>query len=290
MISSQFDFVLWATDGSAGFGYATWSNNWGRVRCVLPNSIPACTGDCYQEGTAPNYAQDFPIGTERIGPSGSTLTLQYAIGSSGFKIWKEKAGTKILNATGLVANGWQKQLTRAGTAFTATDFTTGTNIAGRVCPTHVFLSHSDMTATGRCLYYDAGNSMQALDGAGTTGVEATDWLMNWNRSATLRGTASSYFEGNVKTCADKGMRLPTLYETSADPSASTFLPTGDGISPTWSVSTGVPHFDATGSWTASGNTGDFTRYFRWRGTSVLFENFGVYSNTDRTVRCVLPNN
>jgi hypothetical protein len=96
-------------------------------RCVLPNSLPACTGDCYQEGTAPNYAQDFPIGTERIGPSGSTLTLQFATGSSGFKIWKEKGGTKILNATGLVANGWQQQLMRAGTAFSGTDFTNGAN-------------------------------------------------------------------------------------------------------------------------------------------------------------------
>jgi hypothetical protein len=148
------------------------------VRCVLPdNGIPACTGGCYQEGTAPNYAQDFPIGTERQGPSGSTLTLQFANGSSGFKIWKEKGGTRILNSSGIAANGWQKQLTRAGRAFTSTDFTTGSNISGRVCPSNVFIGTSLMTATGRCLYYDGGNPDQSVER--DTGTRWEDNLWSW---------------------------------------------------------------------------------------------------------------
>ncbi|NBX75165.1 MAG: fibronectin type III domain-containing protein, partial [Proteobacteria bacterium] len=236
-------------------------------------------------------AQSLAIGTERLGPDGSTLALEYANGSSGFKIWREKSGNRILNATGLVANGWQKQLTRAGTAFSATDFTSSTyigQIAGRVCPTHVFLSHSVMTATGRCLYYDSGNAAQTLDAAGTSGTEAEDWLQTWNRPATGRGTSSSYFEGNIKTCADKGMRLPTVYETGMTYDESwmaDYLPTGDGIStPTWAGSeNGVPSHSSY-TWTASSSHYFTGSHWGWSGT----DSFGIYYGDSRSVRCVLP--
>jgi hypothetical protein len=259
---------------------------------------PACAGDCYLEGSSPNFAQDLAIGTDRLGPSGVTLTLQFATGSSGFKIWKEKGGTKILNATGLVANGWQKGLTRAGTGFSATDFTNGANIAGRVCPPNVFLSHSEMTATGQCLYYDAGNSAQSLDAAGTNGTEASDWLQQWNRAGTggdkFFNKPSSYFEGNIKTCADKGMRLPTLYETTvSDPGILGPLPNGDGeagdgIWPAWAEANGVPSHSSF-TWTASAHTGDNSDYWGWSGTSGN----GGEANPDwyilqHSVRCVLP--
>jgi hypothetical protein len=258
----------------------------------------ACVGDCYLEGTAPNFAQDLAVGTERQGPSGSILSLQFANGASGFKIWKEKSGSKILNATGLVANGWQKTLTRIGTAFSTTDFTTGSNIAGRVCPTHVFLSHNEgqMTAENRCVYYDAGNAAQALNAA--IGIEAEDRLSNWNHASSGRGSSSSYYEGNIKTCADKGMRLPTMYETTMDNPVYS-LPTGDGITPTFAGSTnGVPSTWDGGSdytqgwnWTASAHGWTTTGWRIWRGTA----NDGVYPDgydgDDSLIvsaRCVLP--
>jgi hypothetical protein len=246
----------------------------------------ACVGDCYLEGSSPNFAQDLAIGTERLGPSGTTLTLQFANGSSGFKVWKEKAGNRILNASGLASNGWQQTLTRAGTAFNGTDFTVGANITGRVCPTHVFLSQDNMIATNRCLYYDNGNAAQALDAARITGTEASDWLQDWDRAATGRGIDSSYYEGNIKTCADKGMRLPTMYETTMTVPTSDF-PTGDGITPTWAGSTkGVPS-QTSWTWTASAQNDGPITYWTWSGTSSNNDD-SVYDSSF-SVRCVLPN-
>lgn len=146
---------------------------------ITDNRIASCNDDCYLEGSSPTYAQGLNLGTKRQGPGGTILTLQYANGSSGFKIWKEDNGNRILNATGLIANGWQKMLVSAGTAFSASDFTAGSNIAGRVCPTHVFLNHDNMTATNRCVYYDEGNTAQTLDADSSTGQEGLDWLTEW---------------------------------------------------------------------------------------------------------------
>ncbi|NBX76843.1 MAG: polymer-forming cytoskeletal protein [Proteobacteria bacterium] len=258
--------------------------------------VGACSGDCYLEGSSPNYAQGLSIGSLRSGPDNTTLTLQYANGTDGFKVWREKDGNRILNATGLIANGWQKMLVRAGTAFSASDFTAGNNIAGRVCPTHVFLNHTNMTATNRCVYYDEGNTAQTLDAESSTGQEGLDWLTEWNRSETGQESASSYYEGNIKTCADKGMRLPTVYETTAEPFED-FLPPGDGISPTWAGGTnGVPGVSSSQTWTASASSDASFIYYSWSGSGSgsaysyapdpEAEEQGV--DDSLSVRCVLP--
>lgn len=91
--------------------------------------------------------------------------------------------------------GWQESLLAPGTAFAGSEFVTGSNIAGRVCPAHVFLNHADestMKATGRCLYYDSVNAEQALDAAGTSGALAPSWLQTWDLSAIGRGSSASY--------------------------------------------------------------------------------------------------
>jgi hypothetical protein len=272
--------------GSAGSQNVVVTNTDGQNATLTGGFLyrPACAGDCYLEGTSPNYAQDLAIGTERQGPSDVTMSLQFADGISGFKIWKEKGGTRILNATGVVVNGWQKQLTRAGTAFSAADFTTGSNITGRVCPPNVFLSHSNMTATGRCLYYDAGTvGMLRLDAAAGSGTESEDWLSDWSTAATGRGTGLSHYEGNIKTCADKGMRLPVMYETTMN-TPPNMLPSGDSITPTWAGSAnGVPAA-GTLSWTSGGYPAGTTRFWCWSGTSSSYWD----SYFERYVRCVLP--
>jgi hypothetical protein len=263
------------------------------------NSVSADRpNDCYLEGSSPNYAQGLDIGTERQGPDGTVLTL--VAGAGVFKVWKEKGGSRILNATGLVVNGWQKELTDAGNAFSTTDFITDSNIAGRVCPTHVFLSHTNMTATGRCLYYDAFNSAQALDLAGTSGAEASDWLQHWDRGATGRGNGSSYYEGNIKTCADKGMRLPTIYEVAGQFESynTDYLPTADLVSnggslnshPSFAGANGVPN-DGYWFWTASAWVyPNFTNvYWGWAGYSFAQAPFTNYYG-NASVRCVLPDN
>jgi titin len=298
--TSTYGENYWAWSGSS-YSWNHSSFNFDaayQVRCVLPANLPAdfpaaCSNtvsaarpdDCYNEGVSPNYAQDLAIGTRRSGPGGTNISLQYANGSSGFKVWKEDGGSRILNATGVVDNGWQQTLSRAGTAFSGTNLTTTSDIAGRVCPANVFLSHGDMVATGRCLYYDGGNSAQSLNAA--SGTEASDWLRQWDRSATGRGSGASYYEGNIATCADKGMRLPTMYETTMNASGAT-LPSGDGLSsdPIWAGSTdGVPRAGTSSTWTASAYIFNDS-YWAWSGTS---RSYGPYlTGSVVSVRCVLP--
>jgi surface protein len=260
----------------------------------------SCSGDC--------FSGDLAVGSKRLGPEGSIMVLGYANGSSGFKVWKEENGSRILNASGLTEKGWQKNLNRAGTAFEG-DLTSSVVIAqieGRVCPTNVFLDFSNMAATDRCLYYDTGNAVQRLDDAnpdtgGPSGaLESEDWLMQWSRAGTGRATNSSYFEGNIKICADKGMRLPTIYETTMT-TASSNRPTGDLIAnggslsahPTFATTNGVPSFSSH-TWTASASTNHSHLFWTWNGTAsstAYFDGwFGTCSSGCRNVRCVLPNN
>jgi uncharacterized repeat protein (TIGR02543 family) len=251
--------------------------------------------DCYAG------ISSIPIGTEIPGPSGSTLKLEFANGIDGFKVWREKNSPyRILNASGKVTNGWQKKLSRSGTAFSGIDMTDGNDIkriAGRVCPKYVFLSHSQMTATQRCLYYDSGNLPQTFDRdfSAAGAVEAEDWLRSHNSPNTGRGVGSSYYEGNIRTCADKGMRLPVLYETSADIQgsfAAPDLPTGDpGINALvtpWSPGFSGLDLGPGNRLTASANPSGGCPtdcYSTWaaRGVFLIGYNNPIYS-----VTCVLP--
>lgn len=287
-----------AASNSAGTGSYSEESVKLTPNLVCSNSVAADRpNDCYFEGSSPNYVQDLAIGTERQGPDNKTLTLQFANGTSGFKIWKEKGGNRILNASGQVIHGWQKQLTRPGTAFNATDFTAGSSIAGRVCPPNVFLSFENMTATGRCVYYDPSNGAQALDR--DSGIVGEDRLVAWDNSASGRGVSASYYEGNIKTCADKGMRLPTIYETEANNPNYSGMPNGDSITPTFALENGVPSHNTEeyiSSWTASAFVGDdpidpTNNFFVWTwdmpvGGSRL-HNQGEPDLSG--IRCVLPN-
>jgi len=121
---------------------------------------------------------------------------------------------------------------------------------------------------------------------------ASDWLLHWDRANTGRGTGSSYYEGNIKTCADKGMRLPTIYETTMTYESwmGGWLPTGDGLGsvPTWAGSTnGVPSHTSSTSWTWTASAyPDFTFiYWIWSGTDGDIDR--SYTNS-YSVRCVLP--
>lgn len=265
--------------------------------CALDSNGTMSSGDS-ATGNGTTYPACGSAGNGCYGDSAATTrgfatltggpNIEYVLASGTFYVWKEKGGNRILKATGLWASDsdWQKQLTRAGTGFTQTDFTDYPSIAGRVCPTHVFLSHSDMTATGQCLYYDAGNAAQRLDAA-SSGLEGENWLQSWNRADTGRGTSSSYFEGNIQTCANKGMRLPTMYETTMNKPGN-YLPTGDtGVTPTWAGSAnGVPRVGTSYTWTASAATTDTINYWIWSGTANSM--FGVSYTTSYSVRCVLP--
>lgn len=251
--------------------------------------ILVCRDDCYKEGAPPNYAQDLALGAERIGPDDVRLLL--SAGSSGFKIWKEKDGDRILNASGMVANGWQKKLKASGVGFDSADFTSANEIAGRACPPNVFLDYDKMTATGRCVYYDNDSTLVAAS------------IMNaWTDHGTGRQIASSYFELQVPMCSNKFMRLPTLYEVSL-PTMSSNLPDGDVVggvilSPVFADELGVPSVNtATGhSITASAyfNVSPGIYYWSWRRPDVhdrARQSGGAdirQTIPNYTIRCVLP--
>jgi hypothetical protein len=210
--------------------------------------------------------------------------IEYLENINGFKIWKDSASDKILKATGFWGSpsDWQKTLNRAGTGFTSTYFTSYSSLAGRTCPTHVFLNSTNMTAVHQCLYYDVGTELASLDME--PGELGEDYLGDWSDSRTGNGIEPSWYEGNIKVCADQGMRLPTLFETTAD-SPSDGLPSD--AAPTFSGNSGVPVLDFY-SWTATAvvdSTPD--SYWLWSGPATDYGN-NFYSNP--SARCVLPAN
>ena len=283
-LASSLEVGYWS--GSESNGGNDHYDNQLALSCVLPANLntahPSADNTCGQPGNSCYDNQEAMNRGESQLPDGNRIVLTQAAGE--FKVWRDRNADRILNASGLVSHGWQKKLSRAGTSFTETDFSDVSQIAGRVCPLSVFLNHDKMTETGRCLYYDIGNAVQQLDDASKGGTEGSDWLGEVDRAATGRGTKSSYFEGNIKTCADKGMRLPTMYESSASNNPYFLLggvpysykPDGDLVTkggslsdhPAFAGAKGVPSY---GAWT-------------WTDTNY---NSTFYTNR-ASVRCVLP--
>ncbi len=108
-------------------------------------------------------------------------------------------------------------------------------------------------------------------------------LAYWNTAAGGNGTIASWYEGNIQTCVQKGMRLPLLYETTAaDPGSNK---PADPASPSWSTaSNGVPSVWGGYTWTSSASSGYAGYLWIWVGTSTSSND---YSYT-YLVRCVLP--
>jgi hypothetical protein len=255
-------------------------------------SWPACavtkcgnTGNGCYDNTAAMAA-----GTACL-PDDTPVDLVSAAG--GFKVWREKNGTRILRATGLWSShaDWQKTLVRNGTAFTTTDFTNVATLAGRACPTNVFIDRDNIAVKNRCMYYDAG-VRGALNAARTTGgaVEGEDWLESFTSPNSYGPGADrkkvSRYEGNIKTCADKGMRLPVIYETASTerPWWSNW-PSEDGVDVPFD-GTGVPHASGDWNWTASGSpvSASGHEFVVFQGTAIDQRGFSA----SLPVRCVLP--
>ena len=286
--------------GNAGTGGSV-----ARTYTFVSNTCGDSGDGCYDDNSALNLG--FAIVTDGNQNSPNPTFIEYrnadtnCTGGSCFKVWGQVGANSILNASGLWTNGgisdWQRKLNPSGVG-SSSDYILAADIEkleGRVCPgkttgSGVFIGFNNMVDSIRCLYYDSGNAAQSLDAAGTSGTEASDWLQDWDRAATGRGTGSSYFEGNIKTCADKGMRLPTMYETTMPQPGATHLPTGDFITPTWAGFTnGVPSFTrpTSGTWTASaGLTGSTLGYWYWSGIASGITISGYFGSL--LVRCVLP--
>lgn len=250
------------------------------VQAIFPTD--PCTGDLYSKTVL--------LGTVCPGPESQQIELVPT--TAGFPIWREQGGQhRILNATGIVNNGWQQ------TYVISTDFTDDdaiNSIAGRVCPEKIHDPGHPNGYTAGCLYYDQGYGPQALNSSsGTTGAPGIDYLESWNISNSGGEEEAAFFEGNIATCNNKGMRLPVIYETDIiDIPSAAELP-GSGP-PAWNSSNGgVPSLGSY-TWTATArrdpsDANNHKDYFTWHS--------GMYStapydeaNTDLqpAVRCVLP--
>lgn len=216
--------------------------------------------DCYKD------AQALPLGTTRTGPGGSTIEL-VATTSSGFKIWKEQNGSRILNATGNVdiSNGWQKRLETNGNGFVTIGTSVSdpgylvnySSIAGRVCPPYVY---SGGTAKiDNCLFYTSESTAANFQN-----------IPNNNDPSSDNGGLESWLDANIPLCADKGMRLPTAYEVGATEIKNiSQLPDITGYPQGFTEPTGfdedrkVPLYSSPikGIWTATGSKFADTYYF-----------------------------
>lgn len=249
------------------------------IGMFLKNQSSSCTGtivcgtnagdNCYTGSTS---AAAQTAGYAKT-PGGKCLKYVFADGSSGFKVWQEESGTRILRATGLDA--WTKALNPDGISVSTTDFTDAnlgngsTLINGRVCPTNVYMDTSNKFTTGNCLYYSPGYGPQRLDAGGTDGILG---LGQWSTTALNNG--------NIATCSNKSMRLPTLYETTASDPGYGWINTGG--SPTgWG--NGIPQA-AGATLTATAYTPNAWYYWGWSGTTPA-----PYHYFDSEyVRCVVP--
>ena len=223
--------------------------------------------------------------TQATTPTGKSVAYVYANGSSGFKVWKEVNGERVLRANG--GDEWAKKLNINGKGQSSDDFTDVSSIAGIACPTNVYIDDSNKLTTDNCVYYTANLGEQALNKAGSSQTDInTLGMEKWNAYTddTSGDSDPRWYVGNIKTCADKGMRLPTLYETSVDGTDYTrYHPTSDGT-PMFTSTKGVSS-ESSYTWTASAYTLNTTGYWLWRGSSS--DNSYGYTYSGEVV-CVLP--
>ncbi|MFM8269419.1 MAG: hypothetical protein ACKN9V_04450 [Pseudomonadota bacterium] len=180
----------------------------------LTSKYPECGGTlgCYDSAEAKAvgiaFFQDGSIEPNRT-------IIEYKIPEGGtFKVWKYQNSDRIINSTGLAAQSPQKKMLTSGNGFSSADFTftkDAKNISGRACPTFVHIDNVNQKfVTDRCLYYTGMVSCsQKAFGCSENGLK-------YDNPSSGEGTKPSWFEYNVPTCSQHGMRLPTLFEVKSD--------------------------------------------------------------------------
>ena len=231
-------------------------------------------------------------------PSDKSLVYVYANGSSGFKVWKEKEGNRILRANG--EDEWAKDLNLNGKGQSTTDFedanigSASTIIAGRACPDNVYIDDANKFTTTNCVYFSPASYTTALNSSGYSQTSAGSiGLREW---IYYNGGAPRWYVGNIKICSDKGMRLPTIYETTvagANTSNVNF-PYSDG-SPIFAEGNGVSSASSYSSWTWTASSslnnglGPGYHYWIWTGSSINDFPYSLpYAPQNYGVVCLLP--
>ncbi len=209
-------------------------------------------------------------------------SVEYVTASGSFKVWKEVGSSRILRANGL--DEWAMKLNLDGKGHlvgAGNEFTDYTSLEGRKCPPSVYIDDLNRVSSGNCLYYSVGYNFQLLYAAGTTqNTASTIGLNSW---ANYNAGEARWYVGNIKTCSDKGMRLPALFETATTTTSDIDYPSD--ASPTFAgASNGIPPHTSGWAWSASAVSSNTGRYWRWDNISntVPVLNNYVY------VRCALP--
>lgn len=239
-------------------------------------TVPICGGasdSCYTNQAA-------LTARNAVTPLGKKLTLIQT--SAKADIWVEKDGTKVLKADGF--DNWQMKLNIDGKGFSVDYFTSPATLAGRVCPPNVYIDDANKFATNSCMYYDDAKTPEAdLNAAGSSQTNlGAIGLGVWS---DYTGTVARWYTGNIEPCAVKGMRLPTIFETSIkkpiDPAAANF-PIADGT-PVWAETLGIPNV-GNYKWTATAAKDNTGYYVTW------MENIFVNQHItfEKSARCVLP--
>ncbi len=222
--------------GDATFTYSgsEWfvTNVRGEAGRVVLETCGGAADECYNDAAA------MATGFART-PTNKRIELKQ--NGVGFFVWKEKAGDRFLEANG--TDNWSMQLNANGKGVTAQPMKVWQQVAGRACPIAAYLDDSNKMVSGKCLYYaDMGSQM--LSAAGISQTLPNMGMNSW--------ASPLWYVGNVRTCGEKGMRLPTVFETNTTQTSSAFYPASDGA-PTFATSSGIPA-PSTSMWTATSAT------------------------------------
>ena len=187
------------------------------------------------------------------------------------------------------SDSWAKKLNLNGEGHTSTDFTdatlgtSSTNIIGRVCPPNVYIDDSNRRETGHCLYYSKQYASQGLDEDGTS--QTSDGSIGLGSATNYQNGEERWYMGNVQTCANTGMRLPTIFETDTYKTSWSYYVDDDG-SPSFAGTDGVPKAN-TDMWTASRIvTGSYSNNYVFLLSSGWVN--GTSGGSNKAIRCVLP--
>lgn len=141
-------------------------------------------------------------------PSGKEITLVQGAGF--FQVWKEKNGNRILSATGLEKDGWQKKLRPGGRVFNQEFFTNWGVLAGRTCANRSNMASYGSTLNDSCVYFskESENPISFWEPGESSGTEGVDFFGEWKESV--------WYHGNISQCSSLGMRLPILPEIAGN--------------------------------------------------------------------------
>jgi hypothetical protein len=231
--------------------------------------------------------------SDSITVNASSTNMDYL--TKQFQVWKETDGTRILSASGLWGSSWQKKLNSNGKGYHSDDFlATQSNLEqldNRANPTNTYLDDSNKFLTNRWVYYSRRATFVSLKTGNSTLTEGVDWIDRWDSLNSTNGLDGAWYEGNITTCSQLGMRLPTAYETRMPRPSDSKIPLTDG-NPTFAGDNGIPSGTSV-TWTATADTSaveynSYWCFYKDADNGNAETQLSIPSGAFYDVRCVLP--